>query len=59
VATPASARRQAVAAQLSERPLLVFDFHGRPVRHKPEAPRLAQPPQSIREAVLAWLDQQL
>jgi hypothetical protein len=59
VAMLASARRQAVAAQLSERPLLVFDFHGRPVRSSPQPPAQAQPPQSIREAVLAWLDQQL
>jgi hypothetical protein len=59
VAMPARARRQATAAAPSERPLLVFDFHGRPVRPSLPAPALTQPPQSIREAVLAWLDQQL
>jgi hypothetical protein len=59
MAMPATVRRQALAAQLSERPLLVFDFHGRPVRPNLQPPQLTQPPQSIREAVLAWLDEQL
>jgi hypothetical protein len=40
--------------------LLVFDFHGRPVtRTKTRTPIATEPPQSIREAVLAWLDEQL
>jgi hypothetical protein len=56
---PAHARRSAMAAILSERPLLVFDFQGRPVRNLPVAPPEPQPPQSIREAILAWLDEQL
>jgi hypothetical protein len=57
---PARVRRQSAAAPLSERPLLVFDFHGRPVaRTNIRPPAAAQPPQSIREAVLAWLDEQL
>lgn len=56
---PARVRRQSAAEELSERPLLVFDFHGRPVRASTQPPPLLQPPQSIREAVLAWLDQQL
>lgn len=56
----ARVRRQSAAAQLQERPLLVFDFHGRPVsRTKTRTPVATEPPQSIREAVLAWLDQQL
>jgi hypothetical protein len=56
---PARVRRQSTAALLSERPLLVFDFHGRPVRPSVRPPAATQPPQSIREAVLAWLDEQL
>ena len=56
---PAHARRSAMAALLSERPLLVFDFQGRPVRNSPVPPPEPQPPQSIREAILAWLDEQL
>jgi hypothetical protein len=59
VAMPARLRRPSTAEALSERPLLVFDFHGRPVRASSQPPPLQQPPQSIREAVLAWLDQQL
>ncbi len=46
--------RQQSSAALAERPLLVFDFHGRPVQARP--PAVQNPPQSIREAVLAWLD---
>jgi hypothetical protein len=56
---PARARGAAMAAVLSERPLLVFDFHGRPVRTSVVVPPVPQPPQSIREAILAWLDEQL
>jgi hypothetical protein len=57
---PARVRRQSSAAQLKERPLLVFDFHGRPVTQtKTRPPAVTEPPQSIREAVLAWLDEQL
>ncbi len=56
---PARVRRQSTAALLSERPLLVFDFDGRPVRANVRPVAEAQPPQSIREAVLAWLDEQL
>jgi hypothetical protein len=56
---PARVRRQSTAALLSERPLLVFDFDGRPVRTNVRPSVAAQPPQSIREAVLAWLDEQL
>jgi hypothetical protein len=57
---PARVRRQSTAAVLSQRPLLVFDFHGRPVRTSVRpSPDATQPPQSIREAVLAWLDEQL
>ena len=56
---PARVRRQSTAALLSERPLLVFDFHGRPVRTSVRPPAVTHPPQSIREAVLAWLDEQL
>ena len=55
---PARVRRQSAAA-LSERPLLVFDFHGRPLSPSTHRPRVTEPPQSIREAVLAWLDEQL
>ena len=56
---PARVRRQSTAAQHSERPLLVFDFHGRPVRTNVRPSADTHPPQSIREAVLAWLDEQL
>jgi hypothetical protein len=56
---PARVRRQSTAALLSERPLLVFDFHGRPVRTSVRPPAATHAPQSIREAVLAWLDEQL
>jgi hypothetical protein len=56
---PARVRRQSTAALLSERPLLVFDFDGRPVRGNVRPSAEAHPPQSIREAVLAWLDEQL
>jgi hypothetical protein len=56
---PARVRRQSPVAPLSERPTLVFDFHGRPVRTSVRTPSAAKPPQSIREAVLAWLDEQL
>ena len=55
---PARVRRQTSAA-LAERPLLVFDFHGRPLSATPVPPAVQHPPQSIREAVLAWLDEQL
>ena len=56
---PARARRNSSAA-LAERPFLVFDFHGRPVPKGARPPAVVyQPPQSIREAVLAWLDEQL
>ncbi len=58
MAMSARGRRQSSAA-LAERPLLVFDFHGRPVRARPEPPAIHNPPQSIREAVLAWLDAQM
>jgi hypothetical protein len=53
------ARAQSAAATQAERPLLVFDFHGRPVRTGARPAQVAQPPQSIRDAVLAWLDEQL
>jgi hypothetical protein len=56
---PARVRRQSAIAPLEERPLLVFDFHGRPVRASLRAKAVTKPPQSIREAVLAWLDEQL
>jgi len=56
---PARVRRQSAAEEFSERPLLVFDFHGRPVRASIQPTPVTQPPQSIREAVLAWLDEQL
>jgi hypothetical protein len=56
---PARQRRQVTAAKVSERPLLVFDFHGRPVAPALKAPKAAEQPQSIRDAVLAWLDEQL
>ncbi len=59
MAMPARARRPSAAEEFSERPLLVFDFHGRPVRPTLQPPAVTQPPQSIREAVLAWLDEQL
>jgi hypothetical protein len=59
LATPARMQRPAMAALLSQRPLLVFDFHGRPVRTSVRPPLEPQPPQSIREAILAWLDEQL
>jgi len=55
---PARGRRQSSAA-LAERPLLVFDFHGRPAHVRPAPPAVQNPPQSIREAVLAWLDAQM
>jgi hypothetical protein len=54
----ARVRRQSSAA-MAERPLLVFDFQGRPVQPRAEAPTVQHPPQSIREAVLAWLDAQM
>ncbi len=54
----ARVRRQLSAAS-EERPLLVFDFHGRPVSARPRPPVVEHPPQSIREAVLAWLDEQM
>jgi hypothetical protein len=56
---PMRARAQSAAATQAERPLLVFDFHGRPVRTGARPAQVAQPPQSIRDAVLAWLDEQL
>jgi hypothetical protein len=57
---PARVRRQSAAGLLPERPLLVFDFHGRPIRASIQPPLVTpQPPQSIREALLAWLDEQL
>ena len=56
---PARVRRQSTAAPLSERPTLVFDFHGRPVRASVRTQAPAKPSESIREAVLAWLDEQL
>jgi hypothetical protein len=56
---PARVRRQSAAALLQERPLLVFDFKGRRVRASIQPPPATQPPQSIREAVLAWLDEQI
>jgi hypothetical protein len=59
VSMPARVRRQSAAAQISERPLLVFDFHGRPLGTNARAQADTHPPQSIREAVLAWLDEQL
>ncbi len=59
MAMPARVRRQSAAAELAKRPLLVFDFQGRPVRANSLPPQATQPPQSIREAVLAWLDEQL
>ncbi len=58
MAMPARVRRQSSAA-MAERPLLIFDFHGRPVSARPRPSAVPQPPQSIREAVLAWLDEQL
>jgi len=58
VQVPARGRRQSSAA-LAERPLLVFDFHGRPVHPRTVPPAVQNPPQSIREAVLAWLDAQM
>ena len=57
MALPVRARRPATAAVLSERPLLVFDFHGRPVRNGAAPSAEPHPPQSIRDAVLAWLDE--
>jgi len=59
LALPARSRWPATAALLSERPLLVFDFQGRPVRSAPLPPPEPPPPQSIREAILAWLDEQM
>jgi hypothetical protein len=59
VAMPARARQQSTAALPSERPLLVFDFHGRPVRTGVRPSPAAHPPQSIRDAILSWLDEQL
>jgi hypothetical protein len=59
VSMPARVRRQATAALASERPTLVFDFHGRPVGTSVRPPAATKAPQSIREAVLAWLDEQL
>jgi hypothetical protein len=59
VANPARAQRPAMAALLSQRPLLVFDFHGQPIRTSAVPLPEPQPPQSIREAILAWLDEQL
>jgi len=59
VAMPARARRPSAAELSYERPLLVFDFHGRPVSREQEPVRAPQGPQSIREAVLAWLDEQM
>jgi hypothetical protein len=56
---PARQQRQMTAAKLSERPLLVFDFHGRPVAPAAKAPKATEQPQSIRDAILAWLDEQL
>ncbi len=55
---PARVRRQS-SEGLAERPLLVFDFHGRPMSARPKPSPVQHPPQSIREAVLAWLDEQL
>ncbi len=51
--------RRLLSAPSEERPLLIFDFHGRPVSARPRPPAVEQPPQSIREAVLAWLDEQM
>lgn len=58
MALPARSRWPATAALLSERPLLIFDFQGRPLRSVAPPPE-PQPPQSIRDAILAWLDEQL
>lgn len=59
MALPARSRWPATVALLSERPVLVFDFQGRPVPSVPRPLQEPQPPQSIRDAILAWLDEQL